>query len=43
VTDLGGGGQEPPLKICVQLTSGQMGDTALLADPEMVVQSVAKC
>jgi len=27
----------------MQLTSGWVGDTLLLADPEMVVQSVAKC
>ena len=35
-----------PLKICMLpyaiITSGQVGDSLLLADPEMVVQSVVK-
>ena len=35
--------EEFPLKLCAQLTSGQMQDTLLLEEPAMVVQSVGKC
>ena len=38
--------QEPPLKTCVchiQLMSGRVGDTLLLADAGKVVEGVAKC